>query len=430
LLGKMGPRRLIPLCLGLCMAFAVTAAAGASAATLYVSNSAPVVAGGKSCAQPGYSAIQAAITAGGAGANISICPGTYTEQLAITKTAKLSAASGAGTATIAMPASPAKSTTECDTLEGLVQTDAVSICAPGDVVTLTGLDVEAVVPIETCAGALNGIFVGEGTLKATNVVVDGASTSLDAYKGCQHGVAIDVGSIEPTEVAHAVLKDVTVFGYEKNGPTVSGVKSTMSVTASKVTGEGSSPWIAQNGIQVAFGARGTIKSTTISGNECSIPGPCSATNLENQGTGVLFYEAATGSSVTNSTFQENDIGAYFDSTSEETAPSPEVTFTKDVLTSNRYEGFVLEQGKALLSKDTINGSGDVGIDLVQSKTQTAPSESSATHTKVEDQAEAAIKVESDKSSEDKPGSFDFTDGTFSGDATVLDNESNNFEVVL
>ena len=160
------------------------------------------------------------------------------------------------------------------------------------------------------------------------------------------------------------------------------------------------------------------------------PTACSSTNLENQGTGVLFYEAATGSSVSSSTLEENDIGAYFGSTSEATSSFPEATFTKDVLTSNRYEGFVLEQGKALLSHDTVNGSGNVGIDLVQSKAQTAASESSATHTKVEDQAVAAIKVESDKSAEDKPGSFDFTDGTFSGDATVLDNESNDFEVVL
>jgi hypothetical protein len=421
--------RLVPVCLGLGFAIAMVGAASASAATLYVSNTAPVL-GGRSCAQPDYSSIQAAITAGGSGARISVCPGSYTEQLAITKAAKLSAASGAGTATVAMPAAPKASPTSCDTSEPEPQLDAISVCAPGAVVSITGLNVEAVVPLSGCQDGLNGIFVGEGTLTATNVVVDGASTTLDEDKGCQHGVAINVGSIDPTEVGHAVLRDVTVFGYEKNGPTVSGVGSTMSVTASKVTGEGPSPYIAQNGIQVAFGGEGTIKSTTVSGNECSLPSICSSSNLEDQGTGVLFYEAAAGSYVASSTLDENDIGAYFDSTSEHISASPEATFARDVLTSNRYEGFVLEQGRALLSHDTVNGGGDVGIDLVQSKAQTAASESSATHTKVEDQTVAAIKVESDKSAEDKPGSFDFTDGTFNGDATVLDNESHDFEVVL
>ncbi len=428
---KDGPRRLISLCLGLCTAFAITATASASAATLYVAKSASVV-GGKSCAQPGYSSIQAAITAGGAGANINVCPGTYTEQLAITKAVKLSAASGAGTATVAMPAAPAQSRTPCDLAESEAQLDAISICAPAATatVTITGLDVEAVVPLSGCGDGLNGIFVGEGTLKATDMTVDGASTSINAEKGCQHGVAINVGSIEPTEVAHAVLKDVNVFGYEKNGPTVSGEGSTMSMTGSKVTGEGPSLHIAQNGIQVAFGGEGTVKSTTVSGNECDESGACSSTNLENQATGVLFYGAAPGSSVATSTLSENDIGAYYDSTSKTQPASSEVAFTKDVLTGNRYEGFVLEQGKALLNKDTINGGGKVGIDLVQNEGQTLASESSATHTKVEEQTEAGVKVESDKSTKDIPGSFDFTDGTFSDDATVLDNESNNFEVVF
>jgi hypothetical protein len=412
--------------LGLSLAFAITATAGASAATLYVSNSAPVVAHGASCAQPDFNGVQAAITAGGANAKISVCPGTYTEQLSITKPVKLSAASGPGTATVAMPSTPAHSTTPCDTLDGLEQIDEVSICASGTV-SITGLEIEAIVPLTGCGVGLNGIFVGEGILKATNVVVNGATTSIASERGCQIGIAITVGSIEPTEVAHAVLKGVTVLGYEKNGPTVSGKDSTMIVENSTVTGEGPDAYTAQNGIQVGFGGEGTIKSTTVSGNECNLPSICGASG--EQASGVLFYGAAPGSSISSSTVKENDLGAYYGSASKTQPAAPEVTFTKDVLTSNRYEGFVLEGGKALLSKDTINGSGDVGIELEQYEGQLA-SESSATHTKVEDQTEAAIKVESDKKPADKEGTFDFTDGTFSGDATVLINESSNFEVVF
>jgi nitrous oxidase accessory protein NosD len=422
--------KLTLVCSGLGVALAMAGAANASAATLYVSNTAPVVQGGRSCAQPGYSSIQSAIEAG-PNAKISVCPGTYAEQLTITGPVKLTAASGPGTATVAMPAAAKNSTTACDTLGALKQMDEVSICTPATV-SITGLDLEAIVPLETCAEGLYGIFIGDGgTLKATDVVVDGASTSLDAYKGCQQGVAIAAGLKAPTaEVGHAVLKGVTVFGYEKNGPTVRGAGSTLTVTGSTITGEGPTPFTAQNGIEVAFGGEGTIKSSTVSGNECDYPGVCTPSNLEEQATGVLFYGAAAGSSVASSTLKENDIGAYYDSTSEEQPSSPEVTFSKDVLTSNRYEGFVLEQGKALLSKDTVNGSGDVGIDLVQTAEQSLASQSSAIHTKVDDQTEAAIKVQSDKEPADKKGTFDFTDGTFSGDATVLDNESSNFEVVF
>jgi hypothetical protein len=421
--------KLVPACLGLGFALAMAGAADASAATLYVSNAAPVVAGGRSCAQPDYSSIQAAI-ASGPNAKVRVCPGTYTEQLTITGPVKLSAASGPGTATVAMPAAPVLSTTSCDTLDGLEQIDEVSICTSGTV-SITGIDIDAVVPLETCGYGFYGIFVGDGgTLTAADIDVDGASTSLNGYKGCQHGVAISVGSKTPAEVGHATLRDVDVYGYQKNGPTARGAGSTLAIAGSTITGEGQTPYIAQNGIEVAYGAQGTVKSTTVSGNECDYPGVCTPSDLEEQATGVLFYGAASGSSVSSSTLEENDIGAYYDSTSATQPPSPEVTFAKDVLTSNRYEGFVLEQGKALLSKDTVNGSGDIGIDLTQYEGQTLASQSSAFRTKVEDQTVAAIKVESDKSPKDKPGSFDFTDGTFSGDATVLDNESNDFEVVL
>lgn len=421
--------KLMPLCLGLGIALAMVGAANASAATLFVSNSAPVVPGGRSCAQPGFNSIQTAIEVGGVAAKISVCPGTYTEQLTIVHAVKLSAAGGPGTATVAMPATPTASSTKCAI--GLEpQLIAVSICTP-DTVSITGVNVEAIVPLTTCADGLYGIFIGGGgTLKATDMTVNGASTSLEAYKGCQHGVAIAAGLKPPTpEVGHAVLKDVTVSGYEKNGPTVRGVGSTLSVDDSTITGEGPSPWIAQNGIEIAFGAGGTVKSSTVSGNECDVA--ICLTDAEEQATGVLFYGAATGSSVSSSTLEQNDIGGYYDSTSVSQPAAAEVTFAKDTLTGNRYEGFVLEQGKALLNKDTIDGSGKVGIDLVQTKEQSLASQSSAIHTKVEDQTEAAIRVESDKSTEDKEGSsFAFTDGTFSGNGTVLDNESNDFEVVL
>lgn len=414
--------RLIAVCIALC-ALSGAAAAGASAATLYVSNSAPVFTGGKSCVDPGYATIQSAITAGGSGAKIDICPGTYTEQLEIVHPVKLAAVSGAGTATVAMPDTPTYSGTSCD---GTEKRDEISICTSGTV-GITNLDVKALVPLETCGGGLNGISVGgSALLKATNVAIDGASTTLNSYKGCQHGIAILVGSDTPAEIGHASLKKVTVTGYEKNGPTVVGEGSTLAMTASSVTGEGPSPYIAQNGIEVAYGGHGTIKSTVVASNECDVSS-CGAEG--EQASGVLFYQAAAGSSLTSSTVEENDLGGYYASGSATTPSSPEVTFTKDVFTSNRYEGVELEEGVASLKSDTIDGTGRVGIDLYQYEGQASASKSSANATRIEGQAEAAIKVESDKKPGDIAGKFTFN-GTTSGDGTVLKNESEDFEVVL
>jgi len=409
-------------------AFLAVGAASASAETLYVSNTVPVVPGGKSCAQPGFAKVQAAVTSAAPGSTINVCSGTYVEQIQIEKALKLNAINGAGTATLAMPQSPTSATTSCDTQIGSEQRDEISICTP-NTVSFTNLNVEAEINLETCAGGLAAIFVGGGgTLKATNVLVNGASTTNNSFKGCQLGIAILAGTTRGGgEVGHAVLKGVTVTGYQKNGPTAVETGSTLVMTASKVTGVGPSPYIAQNGIEVAFGAKGTVGTSSIAGNECNVP---SCVSLAEQAAGVLFFESALGSKVSGSTIKENDIGAYYASGRSTVQATAEFTLSKDVLTSNRDEGVLLEEGKALLSADTINGSGRVGIDLNQFEGQLSASESSATSNKVEGQSESAIKVESDKKAGDIAGKFTFSKGTASGNGNVLINESNNFEVIF
>ena len=363
---------------------------------------------------------------------IEVCSGTYTEQVAIAASTKINAVDGVGTATLAMPEVPSRSESACDTKsneeEGpLDQADEISICTTGTV-TLTGIDVEAVIPLETCANGLNGIFIGGGgTLRATHVAIDGASTSLAAFKGCQHGIALRVGSASREEVGHAALKSDTISGYEKNGPTVSGAGSTMTIKSSTITGEGASPYIAQNGVQISFGGQGTVQSTAISGNECNVGG-CGPTG--SQAAGVLFYEAAAGSKLMSSTVSSNDMGAYYASGSSTVPASPDVTIDKDTFSGNRYEGVALEEGKALLSQDTINGPGRVGIGLYQFEGALSASESSASRVAVLGQSEAAIKVESDKQPGDIPGRFTTTNFSHSGNGMVLINESNNFEVTF
>lgn len=409
------------LCAALIAALAV-GVASASASTLYVSNSAPAVKGGKSCTAPAYNSVQAAIEAG---SSIDICPGTYTEQLTITKAVKLLAVAGTGTATVRLPAGAPDSTSTCDTETEEGQIDEISICTAGTV-TINDLNVEALIPIETCGKGLNGIFVGGGgTLKANNLTVNGASTTVNGDKGCQHGISIAVGLKTPNEVGHAVLKKVTSIGYEKNGPTVRGVGSSLAMSSSTVIGE-PSPYTAQNGVEIAYGAQGVVKSSTISGNECNLLPACEAT--VEQAAGVLFYKAAAGSSVSTSTISENDLGIEYASLGSSVPPSPEVTMTKDVLTSNRYDGVVLEEGNAALKNVTINGSGRVGIDLLQTDEQASAIESSASSTKISGQSEASIKVSSDKQPTDKPGKFLFSKGTAA--APVLINESNDFEVIF
>jgi hypothetical protein len=421
-------RSLIPA-FAVMAALAIPAAAGA---TSYVSPS-PVVAGGKSCAQPSFNSVQAALNAPGAN-KVIVCPGTYTEQVTITKGAKLVGAGTAGSAKLKLPAAPANTETTCDkaaTEAGFQpDQDEVSICTP-DPVSITGIAVEAKWPEGTCYNSLYGIRVaGGGTLTATNVTVDGAGAF--PINGCQGGVGIQAGSTRttPAQVGKLKLKGVTVTNYQKNGITIAGSGSSASITNATVIGAGETTQIAQNGIQVSGGAVATIKSSKVSGNECDNAACGPEGFSQTQSTGLLFFGAAPGSTVSASTISGNDIGTYYISESASQPTKPELSLSKDVYSGNRYEGVSLDQGDAALKHLTINGPGEVGIELFQYEGQTLSSQSSITSSKIEGMSEAAIRVASDKAAGDIPGKFSLSKTTFSGNATVLNNESSTFEVVF
>jgi hypothetical protein len=406
--------------------------AAANAASVYVSNSAPVTVGGKSCTQPAYGSIQGAINA--SAAQIIVCPGTYPEQLSITKATKLTVAGTPGSAKVTLPPSPANSETVCDKAAAEAgfspDQDEISICKAGTV-SISGLTVEAKWPSGTCGPSMYGIRVaGAATLKATNVTVNGAGAS--PINGCQSGVGIQAGTTrtKPAEAGNLKLKGVTVSEYQKNGITIAGAGSTAAIATTTVIGAGATPAIAQNGIQVSEGGTAKIKSSKVSGNECNHSSCGPEGFSQTQSTGLLFFGAAPGSSVSSSTIGGNDIGAYYLSESAKQPGSPELTLSKDAFSANRYEGMVLDQGDALLKSDTITGPGEVGIELPQYEGQTLSSESSATGAKISGQTEAGVRVASDNAAGDEPGTFTFTKSTFSGNATVLLNESSTFDVIF
>jgi hypothetical protein len=283
--------------------------AAASAGSLWVAHAPTVKGSGKSCTNPGYNTIQAAIEEDTSGAKIEVCAGTYVEQLQITKALSIVAA---GSVTVQLPATPADSTTECDkaSLKGLEEhdygdqpnQDLVSICGAGTI-SITGLTFAGNWPAGTCDDSLYGILVGGGAdLKLADSTIAGAGA--DPINGCQGGVGIQIGMAwtNPVEVGTATLTNDTISGYQKNGITVDGAGSKATITSTTVTGAGETTVTAQNGIQVSNGAQAKISESTIEGNEY---------NPSYEATGVLFYGAAAGSSVTKSIIDDNDYGVYY-----------------------------------------------------------------------------------------------------------------------
>lgn len=288
-----------------------SAATAAPARPLWVATAATVPGNGTSCAHPGYQSIQSAVNAAPSSATIQVCPGTYAEQLQITKAVSIV---GMGHAIVSLPASPADSTTACDTAAGTgppaqPDQDGIVICGPVTV-SLTGLTVRTAWPGGTCYDSLCGILVaGGGTLRFLDSTVTAAGAQ--PINGCQGGIGIQGGMAwtTPVQVGHLDLRDSTIEGYQKNGITVDGAGSTADITSAMVTGAGATTEIAQNGIQVSNGAQAQIVDSRITGNECNEVPACGPDSLtEAQSTGLLFHGAAAGSGVAGSTITGNDIG--------------------------------------------------------------------------------------------------------------------------
>ncbi len=377
-----------------------------------------------SCMNPGYATIQAAVSA--PGTTIDVCPGTYTEQIQIERPVSIKAPMGG--VKIKLPEPVKNSTTPCDTAITGYQPnqDAISICTSGTV-SITGLTLEALWPEGTCYDSMYGIFVAGGaTLTATEVNVVGAGAS--PINGCQGGVGIEVGTArtEPSEIGHATLLRDNVSQYMKNGITDEGEGSSISVTSTNVKGAGETTAIAQNGIQVSYGASGKITKSEITGNECNNENCGNSTEdmTKSQSTGVLFYLGAKGSSVTNSHINENDIGAYQYAEKEENKPW--TTINSNVMNKDRYEAVALDQGYASVNKNEMSN-GEVGIQLLQYEGQTFGPRGKGSNDEITGMSRWAIEGLSDNLPADQFGSFTIAKSKISGNpgATVPGSVSTN-----
>jgi hypothetical protein len=120
------------------------------------------------------------------------------------------------------------------------------------------------------------------------VLVNGASVNVTdsavhdigevPLNGAQHGNAVVyLGG------ASGTISNNIVSSYQKNGITVSGDGSSASVLVNVVTGEGPITYIAQNGIQISFGATAKVTGNTVTGNDYT---PSKVTAC-----GLLIYKA-------------------------------------------------------------------------------------------------------------------------------------------
>ena len=250
-----------------------------------------------------YNTIQAAVNASSAGDSIHVCPGLYREQVVI---------------------GPGKNNLK---LESVKERQA-AIRFPAGVLT----DPKAVVLVRQAKGVQINKFTIEGPWEDTSdctstrhygIKVDtGGSAKIDsnhitliwdnipALRGCQDGVAVQVGRSGESTTGSAEIVHNVIDKYQKNGPTIDGAGSSGNVHENTIDGGGDNHIIAKNGIQVGRGASAKVEKNKVFNNYYSGVGPPPAGDVpdDNDGTGILVFSVTGGVTVHENTLYLNDLG--------------------------------------------------------------------------------------------------------------------------
>jgi hypothetical protein len=314
---------------------------------------------------------------------IRVCPGTYTEQLVITKRLRIVSTAGAALTTIVNP-NPGWTPSTCNPAPpGIIENyDVVDVCG-GVYVFMRGLTIQGNFTspsnVGDCAHGVFGVAVmGGATLVMLDSVVTGASPGPSLF-GCQTGLGVVAGRYTTSQVGTVTLRGVTVNGYAKGGVVAQNYGSKANVFRSTITGAGPTPLVAQNGVQISRGAAGTVRYSTISGHECDHPtcGPDYLTQTSS--TGVLVFDPGARVGILNNTITDNDQGGFSCGESclgfTSVGPANMVNFQRNTLTNNRFRGLAFDQGPSRSAGNTISGSNQ-GIVIGATTTQTAPATAS------------------------------------------------------
>jgi len=258
------------------------------------------------CPNAEFTHIQDAVDAASPGDEIHICKGIYVEQVAIRKSLKIDADNGA----ILMPSAMQANTTS---LFDAAPIATALLVADATGVSISGMTVDGVNSgISQCAPDLIGITFqnASGELDRTAVRNFKLTASLN---GCQSGTGIFVqsgnGGVSKVEIDHC-----TVHDFQKNGITADEIGTITIIRRNVVTGIGPTTGAAQNGIQIGFGAAGSILDNVVTNNvwsPCTTVSTCTAvaTNiLVTQSDGVEVSGNTAGISQVNVFVDGNDAG--------------------------------------------------------------------------------------------------------------------------
>jgi parallel beta-helix repeat protein len=155
-------------------------------------------------------------------------------------------------------------------------------------------------------GVLVNGDVGAVKVNVTNSTITQIGES--PFNGTQHGVAIYYRALGGT--ASGLISGNTITNYQKGGITANGAVSA-TITNNIVTGQGPVAYIAQNGIQVGYGAKATVSGNTVTGNAYTGASLDDSAGILVVGGAFLGpYPYTVGLTITKNTLTNNDVGIW------------------------------------------------------------------------------------------------------------------------
>jgi hypothetical protein len=215
------------------------------------------------CPDAEFPKIQDAVNAAAPGTTIRICAGTYPEQVSIAKPLRIRGDNGV----VIQPNNVSANTTSAFSGQPIAAiilvTDAMDVDIQDAIADGTNSG------ITQCAPDFIGIFYRNASGEVSRVAVRNVKLGAN-LNGCQSGSAILVqsGGGGSSEVE---IRDSSIHDYQKNGITANEVGTQVRIAGNVVTGVGPTTGAAQNGIQIGFGAEGSIRGNTVANHVWS---PC------------------------------------------------------------------------------------------------------------------------------------------------------------
>ena len=205
------------------------------------------------CPNAMYMTIQSAVNDAASGDTIHICAGTYPEQVSIAnKSLQVNGDNGAAIAPVdAAPNSNSLKSGQAIAAIVLVQS-TTSVTIQNVIVDGSG---------NGCSPDPVGIFYQNASGTLNHVTVRNLELP-PGLGGCQSGTGVFVQSGGGASSV-VTIENSSIHNYNKNGITANELGTQVTINGNVVTGLGTAAGAAQNGIQIGYGATGTIHANIV-----------------------------------------------------------------------------------------------------------------------------------------------------------------------